>query len=64
MAWCVFAHEPYSHKGADKPKDSREEGEGDVGLPLLASTILCDVAPVKDVATVKRTNELFPGLAV
>lgn len=63
MAWCMLAHEPYSHKCADEPKDGRQEREGDVGLPLLTSAILCDVAPVEDAAAVKRADELFPKLA-
>lgn len=62
MAWSVLAHEPYSHKCADEPKDCRKEGEGDVGLPLLTSAILCDVAPVEDAAAVKRADELSPKL--
>ena len=64
MSWSVLAHEPYSHKCADEPKDSRQEGEGDVGLPLLTSAILRDVAPVEDAAAVQRTDELFLKLAM
>jgi hypothetical protein len=60
----MLAHEPYSHKCADEPKNGRQEREGDVGLPLLTSAILCDVAPVEDVAAVKRADELFPKLAM
>lgn len=59
----MLAHEPYSHKCADQPKDGRQEREGDVGLPLLTSAILCDVAPVEDAAAVKRADKLFPKVS-
>lgn len=64
MAWSVFAHKPYPHQRADKPKDSRQKREGDISLPLLTSAILCDVAPVEDIATIKRADELFPKSAM
>jgi len=48
----VLAHEPNSHKSADKPEDSGQEGEGDVGLPPLTYAALSDVAPVEDATAV------------
>jgi len=38
----------------DQPADGRQEGEGEVGLPLAASSVEAGAAPVEDVS-IERT---------
>jgi len=54
----VAGDEPEAEESAGKPEDGREERESDVSLPFLTCAFLGDVAPVENVATVERSDEV------
>lgn len=55
----VSMDEPKSNQSTCKPEDGRQEDEGDISLPFLARSFLCEITPVEDTATVERADELF-----
>ena len=55
---AVLADEVQPQKTAGEPEHGGEEGEGDIGLPLVACALLGDAGPVESGAAVKWADEL------
>jgi len=51
-------HDPETKGSADKPEDGREEREGDISLPFLASAASSNITPIKDRAAIQWANKL------
>ena len=56
---AVLADEVQSEKTAGEPEHSRQEGEGNVGLPLVTGALLGDAGPVEGGAAVEWADELL-----
>lgn len=55
----MLADEVQAQETADEPEDGGEEGERDVGLPLVAGALLGDAGPVEGGAAVEWADPLL-----
>lgn len=54
----MLADKVQSQETAGQPEHGGQEGERDVGLPLVAGALLSDAAPVESGAAVEWADEL------